>query len=380
MWQDLRLPYFDKRNFAMKNKLTSVALAAVIITYSLLSLGGVVASAESGTATASESAEDGIRVSSRLLELIFGKREEKRDAVRLVPGGSVFGAKIKQNGVVVTEIGSDGSLFCIGDRIMKINGECVGSLDDAKAKINSSGGGTLDVEVLRAGEKRHIRVTPFLSSGSYKLGVVLKDGAAGIGTVTYIDPETGAFGGLGHGICDAETGEVIEMTEGVVSGVLLGGVERGERGKPGELRGVLTSKVKGFLSLNCECGVFGVLTSPDIYEEAIPIGRKNEIHEGAAEIISTVKNGERARYAIEICEIDSGSDSTKSFSIRVVDEALIAMTGGIVRGMSGSPIIQDGKLVGAVTHVMVANPTEGYGIFIENMLNAAQQGVQPKAA
>ena len=363
----------------MKNKLTSVALAAVIITYSLLSLGGVVASAESGTA-ASEGADEGIRVSSRLLELIFGKREQARESVRLVPGGNVFGAKIKQNGVVVTEIGNDGSLFCIGDRIMKINGECVGSLEDAKAKINSSGGVTLDIEVLRAGEKRHIKVTPFLSSGSYKLGVVLKDGAAGIGTVTYIDPATGAFGGLGHGICDAETGEVIEMTEGVVSGVLLGGVERGERGKPGELRGVLTSKVKGSLYLNCECGVFGILTNPDLYEEAIPIGRKNEIHEGAAEIISTVKNGERARYAIEICEIDSGSDSTKSFSIRVVDEALIAMTGGIVRGMSGSPIIQNGKLVGAVTHVMVANPTEGYGIFIENMLNAENQQTHPKAA
>lgn len=364
----------------MKNKFTSVALAMVILTYSLFSLGGVVASAEGGAAAAEQNSEGGIRVSSRFFELIFGGRDEKKEPLYLVPGGTVFGAKIKQNGVIVTELGNNASPFCIGDRIIRIGGEEVKSLDDAKAKINSSGGALLDIELLRGGERRHISVTPSLTGGSYKLGVVLKDGAAGIGTITYIDPATGAFGGLGHGICDSETGEVIEMSEGIVSGVLLGGVVRGERGKPGELRGVLTSRVRGRLILNSECGVFGVLQNPELCEAALPVGRRGELHEGAAEIISTVKNGERARYSIEIFDIESDGNSTKSFSIRVTDEALIAMTGGIVRGMSGSPIIQDGKLVGAVTHVMVADPTEGYGIFIENMLNAAKVQTLPKAA
>ena len=174
------------------------------------------------------------------------------------------------------------------------------------------------------------------------------------------------------------------MTRGTATGVILAGASRGERGKPGELRGVLTDKSIGTISSNTECGVFGSLSKDGIerleLSEAIPVAAREDVHTGSAKIISTVKSGMREEYDIEIVDIDYSSSGNKSFRIHVAAPDVIALTGGIVRGMSGSPIIQDGKLVGAVTHVLVANPTEGYGIFIENMLSAAQQGAQPKAA
>ena len=234
----------------------------------------------------------------------------------------------------------------------------------------------------RDGKEISVKITPKEVDGEYRLGIVLKDGAAGIGTITYIDPETGAFGGLGHGICDTDTGEVINFTEGVVTGVILSGVKKGEEGKPGELSGLLTDKVKGELYANTECGVFGRLdTVPEsLAASAVEVAHRDEVHAGEATILSTVKVGSVKEYKIEISDINKNSTGTKSFRIKVTDPALIAITGGVVRGMSGSPIIQDGKLVGAVTHVMVANPTEGYGIFIENMLSASSSQVQPKAA
>ena len=225
-----------------------------------------------------------------------------------------------------------------------------------------------------------LTVIPKCEDGEYKLGVTLKRAACGIGTVSFIDPETGAFGGLGHGVCDADNGGLVELSAGEVTGVILGGVTRGEIGKPGELSGVLGKKPIGNIYTNSECGVFGTLENFDTEgRTALPVAKKKELKCGEAEIISTVKGGKKTSYKIEITEIDTSSTGSKSFKIKVTDPMLIALTGGIVRGMSGSPIIQDGKLVGAVTHVLVANPTEGYGIFIENMLSAAENTV-PKAA
>jgi stage IV sporulation protein B len=160
------------------------------------------------------------------------------------------------------------------------------------------------------------------------------------------------------------------MRDGEVCGAILGSVKRGEAGNPGELSGVLNKKHLGSIYKNSSSGVFGVFSDFDRSREAIPIGYKSEVKIGEAEIISTVKNGRKTNYKIEIYEIDESSTGSKSFKIRVTDPTLIALTGGIVRGMSGSPIIQNGKLVGAVTHVLINDPTTGYGIFIENMLNA----------
>ena len=313
---------------------------------------------------------ENIKISSRLYELFFKK--DKKEELKLAVGGGVFGIRIKEAHVTVTAA-SEASALKRGDKILTVGKTEIKETHDVEDALSQSGGGAVNIGILRGGEKMTVTVVPKYDGEKYRLGVTLRQISSGIGTVTFINPETNEFGGLGHGICEAETGKPVDISTGEVTGVVLGGVTRGEIGKPGELSGLLNKKSFGEILENNECGCFGVLSSPDLAgREALPVGKKSEVKLGEAEIISTVKGGKRQTYKIEITEIDASSTGSKSFKIKVTDPLLITLTGGIVRGMSGSPIIQDGKLVGAVTHVLVANPTEGYGIFIENMLNAAQ--------
>ena len=319
-------------------------------------------------------------VSSRLYELFFGKgkQSDNGERIKLCPGGSVFGILINEDGVTVTSAGGSRALVS-GDRILSINGKAVSSAEEVHSEVKNSGGKSMEIELMRAGERMCVTMIPKLVDGEYKLGVGLRSRTAGIGTVTFIDPETLAFGGLGHGV--GADGGYVSIKSGSVNDVVLGGCKRGEPGKAGELSGILKKTTHGCILSNNECGVFGVLDElPDYASEALPIAYKSEVVEGSAEIISTVKGAKRQTFKIEIFDIDKDSNGSKSFKIKVTDPTLISMTGGIVRGMSGSPIIQNGKLVGAVTHVLVANPTEGYGIFIENMLSAARDSALPKAA
>ena len=382
----------------MKNKIRGVGTAAVALLLLLCALfnsvSGYAIYNEEKLAESCEcalSTDEGVKISSRFWELIFGKKEEKSEGLKkqsssetimLIPGGTVFGAKIKQERLTLTEaceaLGLRG-----GDEIISVDGKDIYSYEDLKSTLSVCEGRTLTIVFERGSERIVRKIKPEKVGEEYRLGLLMREGAAGIGTITFIDPNTCAFGGLGHGICDPDTSEVVEMTRGEVMGVVLGGVHKGEVGKPGELSGILTDKCEGKVLKNTECGLFGVLNSLPEGEEAIPVGSYSEVYVGKATIISTVKSGLKKEYDIEITEIEKQDTSgTKSFKIKVTDPLLIALTGGIVRGMSGSPIIQNGKLVGAVTHVMVANPTEGYGIFIENMLNAAQsaRGELPKAA
>ena len=324
--------------------------------------------------------ESDIKISSRFYELLFNKTKNKNDRLYLIPGGDVFGIKIKEANVTVSSA-KENSALKRGDKILAISGKEINEPADINEALENSKGGAVNIDIIRGGEKMTITVIPRLDDGEYKLGVTLKRAACGIGTVSFIDPETGAFGGLGHGVCDSDSGNLVELASGEVTGVVLGGVTRGEIGKPGELSGVLNKKCIGNIYKNSDCGVFGTLESFESESATpLPVAKKKELKCGEAEIISTVKGGKKAKYKIEITEIDTSSTGSKSFKIKVTDPMLIALTGGIVRGMSGSPIIQNGKLVGAVTHVMIAEPTEGYGIFIENMLSAAENQVQPKAA
>ena len=340
---------------------------------------------ESGKALTCSVTVDGeeTKISSRLLELLFGKEEEERQTLLLIPGGGIFGAKIKQSYVTVQNPG-DSREIKVGDKIVSVNGQKIASVTDVKKAIANLGASEVTIVCERDGKEFTARIKPKQTDGEYRLGIVLKDGAAGIGTVTYIDPKSGEFGGLGHGICDTDTGKVIDFTDGQVTGVILSGVKKGEEGKPGELSGLLTDKITGTLYANTECGVFGKLYEiPESTKAtAVEVAHRDEVHEGEATILSTVKVGQAKEFKIEISHINKDSTGTKSFKIKVTDPTLIALTGGVVRGMSGSPIIQDGKLVGAVTHVMVANPTEGYGIFIENMLSASEtaRNELPKSA
>lgn len=333
--------------------------------------------ANAGSTEASVAMSDNIKVGSRFWELLFGKNEEKV----LIASGDVFGIKIKDRYPSIVDAPGVPALKC-GDRIIAINGCEVHSAAEVKSLIGQSGGESVTISAMRGETPIRLEMMPKEEGGEWRLGITLKDMTAGIGTITFIDPQSGEFGGLGHGICDPESGAVIDMQSGSAMEVVLGGIHKGAVGSPGELSGIMSDKTMGDIYVNTEAGVFGKLNkvADNASCDAYPIAERGEVCLGEATIISTVKNGKKAEYKVEIYDIDKGSTGSKSFRIRVKDPALIAITGGIVRGMSGSPIIQNGKLIGAVTHVLVADPTEGYGIFIENMLNAAKSENQPKAA
>ncbi len=301
--------------------------------------------------------------------------------LKLIPAGTTVGLKLLGDGVSVvglasveTENGSVSPAKSAGlmpkDVILKVDGVPIKTVTLLSSVIEGSEGKPLTLLCRRDKEEITLTLSPVRAKGDgkYKGGLFVKDVSSGIGTVTFIDPKTGEFGALGHGICDRESGALSPTGRGVATESVITGIVKGQKGTPGELRGYLKSTKCGALLKNTDCGVFGVLTK---YEgEAIPVAKSSEVKVGKA-LLRTALDAETASdYEIEITEIKKGA--TKSFTVRVTDPRLLEKTGGIVQGMSGSPIIQNGKLIGALTHVMVANPTEGYGIFIENMLNAAE--------
>ena len=311
--------------------------------------------------------------------------EVKRfDELSLCPGGEVFGIRAPLSGALVTslsEVTTEGGNVSPGreaglrrgDLVTAVNGAPIGSASDLAAAIADAGGKSISLTVLREGRSLTLTLTPVCSlAGIFRAGVLVKDSVAGIGTVTFYDPETGFFGGLGHGVYDGIHDTPVPIRRGTVTAVGLSGIQPGAPGAPGELRGHLKSEKQGALLANTAHGVFGVLAAPTPGREPIPIALCSEVTLGKAEILSTVDENGPCRYTIEITALRGEKGSAESFAIRVTDKALLEKTGGIVQGMSGSPIIQNGKLIGAVTHVMVNDPTTGYGVFIENMLNAAQ--------
>jgi len=304
--------------------------------------------------------------------------------LRLYPGGMPFGIKFITDGVLIiglcdvdTKDGAQNPWSAAGlkikDTIVKINGEVINDAAELTKIVEASEGKTLSVEYTRNGEKHTAKLTPAYSAseGKYKTGLYVRDSGAGIGTVTFVIPETLAFAGLGHGICDGETGALIPMQRGSVVNVTVSGVVRGLVGAPGEIKGYFSSGKTGSLLKNTECGVYGVFATlpPNASKEALPIGKASELKEGTAHIYCTLSNNTTGKYEVQISDIRRGEKGNKCFNVKITDPVLLAETGGIVQGMSGSPIIQNGKLVGAVTHVLINDPTTGYGIFIENMLN-----------
>ena len=308
--------------------------------------------------------------------------------IKLYPGGVPFGVKFHTDGLIVigfSDIENDGErsnpAYDAGlrekDIITSINGRPAAEVSTLTEEIEKNAGGELTLTCKRAGRDYVAHVTPKYSEadGRYKTGLLIRDSGAGIGTVTFIDPETLSFGGLGHGICDGDTGELIPMDRGNVLEVTISGIAKGAAGAPGEIKGYFGSKKTGALTSNTTCGVYGSLASlpSSLPEEPLPIATRDELKEGDAYIYCTLDDsGIPCRYSVKISDINRSANGNKCFTVKVTDQSLIEKTGGIVRGMSGSPIIQDGKLVGAVTHVLVNDPESGYGIFIENMLNAAQ--------
>ena len=308
--------------------------------------------------------------------------------LELIVGGTPFGVKFSIEGVVITGFsdvptaaGMRNPAYVSGlrekDIIIKVNGEDVSGVGSLDRALENSCGNEMTLEYIRSGERKSVKLTPVLCKNDekYKLGITVKDGGAGIGTVTYIMPDSLIFGGLGHGICDAETGKPVEIGKGVVNNVRISGIKKGVSGAPGEIKGYLGYEKCGALFGNTSCGVFGVYTSiPENLGRKMKVGLRDEVKNGEASIITTLDaSGVPQEYKIEISGIDKSATGAKCFCIKVTDKSLIEKTGGIVQGMSGSPIIQNGKIIGAVTHVMINDPTVGYGIFIENMLSQMQK-------
>jgi stage IV sporulation protein B len=307
-------------------------------------------------------------------------------SVTVCVGGMPFGVKFFTEGVTVvgfndidTKNGSINPAARAGlrqkDVILTVNGTPLSGAADLNDRIEASQGTPLKLTCRRAGKEFEALLTPAWcdAEARYKTGIWVRDSGAGIGTVTFILPDTGAFAGLGHGICDAETGTLVPMKRGSVSNVTISAVVKGKAGDPGELKGYFNAGKTGALLGNSACGVWGMFTTlPSKDTPTMQLGLRDEIQEGDAYILCTLESNKIEKYDVRISNIRRESTGSKCYTVTVTDPDLIASTGGIVQGMSGSPIIQNGKLVGAVTHVLINDPTTGYGIFIENMLNAAQ--------
>ncbi len=315
--------------------------------------------------------------------------------MKLIPGGVPFGVKFMTDGVLIVGFSdisgaskkqnpASAAGLKINDRIISVGGKRLSSAAQLTKIVSESQGRALSLVYARGEASYTTTLTPIYSQNEkcYKSGLYVKDNGAGIGTVTYIVPSTLAFGGLGHGICDAESGKPLPIQRGSVVDVTINGVLKGQSGVPGEVKGYFCSGKVGTLLQNTDCGVFGAFTNlpKNLPSAALSLCLKDELREGKAYIWCTLDEGAPQKYEIEISSINKNAVGGKCFSIKVTDERLIAKTGGIVQGMSGSPIIQNGKLAGAVTHVLINDPSAGYGIFIENMLANMQTQIMPKAA
>lgn len=289
----------------------------------------------------------------------------------LVPCGTPFGIKIKSNGIMVISVASGSPAekcgLKQGDIITSVNGIEVLTNTEITAAIAASPK-NCEIILTRDSSQLSLSCTPVSENGVYRIGAWVRDSAAGIGTMTFYNPETGEFGGLGHAVNDAATGGAVPLYSGEITAADIYDVVKGECGTAGELCGMLLPNSDiGSITANTSVGVFGTLDSiPD--GEAIPVAFRQEVQCGEATILATISGCKPQEYTIEIERINlldiSGS---KGMVIRITDERLLDAAGGIVCGMSGSPIIQNGMLVGAVTHVLINDPTRGYAVFAESM-------------
>lgn len=314
------------------------------------------------------------------------KRAEVTEKERryVVPSGKPFGIRILSDGVMVIGAaeGSPAEKAGLreGDIIVSVNGDEVCSNEELAAAIKSSGE-SAELVCRRGDSSVSVSVSTMLSDGVPKIGAWVRDSAAGIGTLTFTEPQTGIFGGLGHAVSDASTGGAVPFGKGEITEAEIFDIVRGEKGSAGELCGAMLPEQVGELSANTAAGVFGKL-SEDHFERycgddqktnAIPAAFRQEVKPGAATILTTIDGGEPREYSIEIERINLADlCGPKGMLIRITDPELLEKTGGIVRGMSGSPIIQNGRLAGAITHVLVSDPARGYAVFAESMLEKTQ--------
>lgn len=308
----------------------------------------------------------------------------------LVPCGSPFGIKLFTNGVVVVgtaDLETNAGIvnpakeadIRTGDVIVSVDGKHMTSNEQLLRAVTDCSGRSLVLDVVRNEQKIVVKLSPVQSTGCYRAGLWVRDSAAGVGTLTYYDPQNGMFAGLGHGITDPDTNKIMPFSCGEIVPVTISGVQKGLQGMPGELQGYFASDIPtGTLFSNSTQGVFGKLRyAPK--GKAIPVCASEQVKTGPVEILCTIDTSGPHKYSAEIELLNTRAAQSKNMVLHITDKQLLSKTGGIVQGMSGSPILQNGKLVGAVTHVFVNDPTRGYGILAEHMLageaNIAQKAV-----
>ncbi len=309
---------------------------------------------------------------------------QAQSITQVIPGGIMTGIYAETKGVLCLGTGNISGengdipspaegIIKKGDYILSCNGKELESKEELIEAVSESNGNTIRLVILREEKEIEVTVCPVFSDGSYRLGIWVRDDIAGMGMITYVTSQL-QFGALGHGISDMDLGIEMNIREGTLHDSRLTEIKMGEKGNPGQLIGYINyraSQPKGYIYYNSGCGIRGELNElPEELENVsyVSIGSKEEVRKGDALLICDV-SGERVAYHIEIEKIyNIFSTENKNFTIHITDEKLLELTGGIVQGMSGSPIIQDGKLIGAVTHVLVDDPTRGYGIFIQSML------------
>lgn len=308
----------------------------------------------------------------------------------VIPGGEAIGLRLYTSGVLVVGmseiVGTDNKSYSPykdsgiqeGDMIVKIDDKAITCTSDLITKVNECNGNSVEITYVRDGNNYITEIKPTKTEeNEYKLGLWVRDAAAGVGTITYYDPESQMFGALGHGILDIDTDQLIDIAKGEVITSKILSIVKGEKGKPGEVQGSIDNgKVIGEVYKNTNFGIYGKLTDVSLIEggKTLEVMPRDEVKLGKATIICTLDDNKREEYEIEIERLYTSTNrNNKNMIIKVTDERLLEKTGGIIQGMSGSPILQDGKFVGAVTHVMVNNPEKGYGIFADTMLKQMKE-------
>lgn len=301
----------------------------------------------------------------------------------VTPCGTPFGVKLFTKGPLVinisevrTETGVESPAWEAGikksDAITSVNGQDITTNEELASLVEESKGKPISLNVVRNNNKMNFTVTPVksLDDKKYKIGVWVRDSSGGIGTVTFYDATKGTFSGLGHGICDVDTGELIPLSHGDIMEASIKGIDKGIQGKPGELKGSFIGHTPiGQLDANIETGIYGTLRHPPTSAQTTKVAMKQQVKTGSAKILTTVSGEKPQYYDINIESINyNEKNPTKNILISIVDKELLEKSGGIVQGMSGSPIIQNGMLIGAITHVFINEPKRGYAIFSETML------------
>lgn len=295
---------------------------------------------------------------------------------KVILGGTPFGLKIFTNGVIVIEIDENNSPaqnagLKVNDIITKADNVVIDSNERLKEIIENSNGNQVTLTVKRNEEEITKTIVPKKDvNNNYVLGMWIRDSTAGIGTVTYFDTQDSTFGALGHGICDKDTNMLMPLRDGEILSATISNCTKGTDSSIGGLNGYFNNEKIGNITVNNGYGIYGNYQYTDC-NRFVDVAKEEEIKTGNASILSTIEGTTPKEYSVEITKVNISEKSGQNFVIKVTDEELISKTGGIVQGMSGSPILQNGKLVGAVTHVFINSPQKGYGIYIGNMLNAS---------